>query len=578
MAGALGALLLVAGHRDQLAARTPAASGRRRAASRCRARPAPRGAWRGSVVAVGGAERGRRVARRARCVVGRPSAIHFSRGPFISFGRCDGRSSSGTSTCTRRTSCCDRRRGRSCDRSRSRANRTAPRRRPGARKSRLTWSWRSSLPVEPDRARDVRLGVERGVLVDLDDPDPRVVEMILDPLGLDEYFVGVTGHRLQPPVWTRDDRILRRRPCRNPVAARIRLCGPLAVEIGGREIALRGRQARLSSPTWRGTVQRPVARDELIELLWPRDAPAEPGRRAQRAALEAPRRRSAPGTLEGRRELTLALPDRRVDRRRGRPRRPRARRGRLRARRLGGGLPRRPRRARRHRRAVPARARPPVGRGAPPRASRSCACARSSASAAPALELGGSGIGAAERCRRARSSTSAPFRESGHRLLMEALAARGDVAEALRAYEDLRVRLRDELGTAPGAPCASCTSSCSARRAGRAAAPLRDERKLVTVVAARPCDDPERARDEHRAARGQRRRRRRVSACSASRARTRTTPSAPSAPRSRSAAAPRVATRRGARPRRRARPATCSTGRAALLARRAAPAACSSTS
>ena len=34
---------------------------------------------------------------------------------------------------------------------------------------------------------------------------------------------------------------------------------------------------------------------------------------------------------------------------------------------------------------------------------------------------------------------------------MAALAERGNVAEALRAYEELRVLLRDELGTAPGA-------------------------------------------------------------------------------------------------------------------------------
>ena len=46
---------------------------------------------------------------------------------------------------------------------------------------------------------------------------------------------------------------------------------------------------------------------------------------------------------------------------------------------------------------------------------------------------------------------AAPFRESGHRHLMAALAARGNVAEALRAYDDLRVLLRDDLGAAPGA-------------------------------------------------------------------------------------------------------------------------------
>lgn len=45
----------------------------------------------------------------------------------------------------------------------------------------------------------------------------------------------------------------------------------------------------------------------------------------------------------------------------------------------------------------------------------------------------------------------APFRESGYCLLLEALERRGDIAEALRVYESLRVRLRDELGTAPSA-------------------------------------------------------------------------------------------------------------------------------
>ena len=43
----------------------------------------------------------------------------------------------------------------------------------------------------------------------------------------------------------------------------------------------------------------------------------------------------------------------------------------------------------------------------------------------------------------------APYRETGHRILMEALERRGNVAEALRAYERLRVLLREELGIAP---------------------------------------------------------------------------------------------------------------------------------
>jgi DNA-binding SARP family transcriptional activator len=44
----------------------------------------------------------------------------------------------------------------------------------------------------------------------------------------------------------------------------------------------------------------------------------------------------------------------------------------------------------------------------------------------------------------------APFRESARLLLIEALRAQGNVAEALRAYEDVRTLLREELGAVPG--------------------------------------------------------------------------------------------------------------------------------
>jgi SARP family transcriptional regulator, regulator of embCAB operon len=68
--------------------------------------------------------------------------------------------------------------------------------------------------------------------------------------------------------------------------------------------------------------------------------------------------------------------------------------------------------------------------------------------AAAGLGLGGPALGQAEE--RARLLTVlAPFRETGHRLLMEALERRGNVAEALRAYERLRNLLREELGIAP---------------------------------------------------------------------------------------------------------------------------------
>ncbi len=65
------------------------------------------------------------------------------------------------------------------------------------------------------------------------------------------------------------------------------------------------------------------------------------------------------------------------------------------------------------------------------------------------LGLGGPTLSQAEDCAR-RLIDLAPYRETGHRILMEALERHGNVAEALLAYDRLRVLLRDELGVAPG--------------------------------------------------------------------------------------------------------------------------------
>jgi len=64
------------------------------------------------------------------------------------------------------------------------------------------------------------------------------------------------------------------------------------------------------------------------------------------------------------------------------------------------------------------------------------------------LGLGGPALSQAVDCAR-RLIELAPYRETGHRTLMEALERRGNVAEALLAYDRLRVLLRDELGVAP---------------------------------------------------------------------------------------------------------------------------------
>jgi DNA-binding SARP family transcriptional activator len=69
--------------------------------------------------------------------------------------------------------------------------------------------------------------------------------------------------------------------------------------------------------------------------------------------------------------------------------------------------------------------------------------------AAACLGIGGVELPGAERTAR-RLVEREPYRESGHRILMRTLAASGNVADALRAYDRLSLLLRDELGVDPG--------------------------------------------------------------------------------------------------------------------------------
>jgi DNA-binding SARP family transcriptional activator len=64
------------------------------------------------------------------------------------------------------------------------------------------------------------------------------------------------------------------------------------------------------------------------------------------------------------------------------------------------------------------------------------------------LGIAGTELPAAERAARILVSRW-PFYETGYRVLMQALAARGDTSSALRTYEILRGRLADELGVDP---------------------------------------------------------------------------------------------------------------------------------
>ena len=239
-------------------------------------------------------------------------------------------------------------------------------------------------------------------------------------------------------------------PVREPAEARtrVRLCGELELELPPRGVVqdLRGRQARLVVAylvTHRG---RAVSRGELIELLWPERAPKDP-QADLRPVLSGVRRALGADVLEGRDPLRLVLREpvsvdteravAAVDAARAAARQgdwPVAREHALVAldllasRFLSGDEADWIDRRRREFEELQLEALEWTARGA--------------------FAVGDTELGAARQAAR-ELIARAPFRESGHRFLMESLAAEGNVAEALRVYDDLRVRLRDELGTAP---------------------------------------------------------------------------------------------------------------------------------
>ncbi len=231
----------------------------------------------------------------------------------------------------------------------------------------------------------------------------------------------------------------------------MQLCGKLVARLGGRRVdaELPGRQGRLAFAYLALNRHRVVTRGTLIDALWPNDQPALVDT-ALSALLSKLRKTLGPEALDGRAEVRLVLPDKPwVD--------------------------------------VEAalegihRAEGAVGRGAwadawgPARVAlhivRRGFLASESAPwieaqrrvnedielraleciAESSLELGPNELDSALRSGH-DLVRAAPHRESGYRLLMRALAAEGNDAEALGVYERLRVRLREDLGAAPSRP------------------------------------------------------------------------------------------------------------------------------
>src|ERR687895_306129 len=189
-------------------------------------------------------------------------------------------------------------------------------------------------------------------------------------------------------------------------AMRIQLCGNLVVEVDGRDAAagLPGRRGRLVLAYLVANRERPVRRDELIEAVWPGEMPG--ARESARAAETALAGGNAAEALEHARaalDLTThpVLAEFQAD-------------------------------WVDHLRADVNQLR----------------CDQLETAARAALALGE--LVAAERTARTLIELE-PYRESGYALLMEALARGGNVAEALRTFDHVRVLLRDELGVSPAA-------------------------------------------------------------------------------------------------------------------------------
>ncbi len=230
--------------------------------------------------------------------------------------------------------------------------------------------------------------------------------------------------------------------------ARVQLCGTFAVELSGRRIdhLLPGRQGRLMFGYLVLSRLQPISRASLIDALWGDVPPMDTGG-ALSALISKTRAVVGGDVLRGRAELTLALPEpAHVDvevalsmlhaaesavavgawRRAWSP----AKSAMFVARRTLLPEVEAPWVEAWRRRLADVRI-------------RALECYAKSC-----LEVGGAELPGSERAARELVEV-APLRESGHLLLMHALAARGNVAEALAAYERLRILLRDELGVDP---------------------------------------------------------------------------------------------------------------------------------
>jgi pentatricopeptide repeat protein len=229
---------------------------------------------------------------------------------------------------------------------------------------------------------------------------------------------------------------------------RIQLCGRLIVELGDRDVAgaVPGGHGRVLFSYLVMQRRRSLSRDELKELLWP-VAPPRGADNTLSPLLSRLRRALGAGVLEGRSELRLLLPDDAwIDIEAADEALHRAQSTVARQDWAAGWEPALSALAIARRGFLPDADAPWVDevRG---RLEEVC-CSALECQAAIALGLGEPELATGEKAARELVSCS-PYRERGYALLMRLLAARGNPAEALRVYEEMRARLRDDLGIVP---------------------------------------------------------------------------------------------------------------------------------
>jgi SARP family transcriptional regulator, regulator of embCAB operon len=231
----------------------------------------------------------------------------------------------------------------------------------------------------------------------------------------------------------------------------IQVCGPLVTRLDGRrcEHELGSRQVRELAAFLIVNRRRTVARDELIAVLWPEDAPDGAADNLN-TLLSRIRRTFGSEWLVGRSALRLSLPpdawiDIEVAERKVHEAQSLVAQENF----LGAWAPARIALSTTKRGFLPDISTPWTDQWR--RYVENLRLDTLEAIAECALAIGGAELAAAERAGR-QLIEAAPLRETGYRYLMEYFDARDDVASSLQVYDSLRVQLREELGVAPSPP------------------------------------------------------------------------------------------------------------------------------